>query len=69
MCRVTNCGPNPKGIGYRPNKLLMGLLTVNLGLKLVRGEKTHNQGLNISPRNKFLDELAISESLFFTVLQ
>ena len=20
LCRVTNCGPNPKGIGYRPNK-------------------------------------------------
>ena len=19
-CRVTNCGPNPKGVGYRPNK-------------------------------------------------
>ena len=49
--------------------LLMGFLSVNLGLKLVRGEKTHNQGLNISPRSKFLDKLAISESLSFTVLQ
>ena len=49
--------------------LLMGFLTINLGLKLVRGEKTHNQGLNISPMSKFLDELAISESLFFTILQ
>ena len=47
----------------------MGFLTVNLGLKLVRGENTHNQGLNISPRSKFLDELAILENLFFTVLQ
>ena len=42
---------------------------VNLGFKLVRGEKTHNQRLNISPRSKFLDELAILESLSFTVLQ
>ena len=49
--------------------LLMGFLMVNLGFKLVRGEKTHNQGLNISPRSKFLDELAILESLSFTVLQ
>ena len=40
----------------------MRFLTVNLGLKLVRGEKTHNQGLNISPGSKFLDKLAISES-------
>ena len=21
MCKATNCGPNPKGIGNRPNKL------------------------------------------------
>ena len=49
--------------------LLMGFLTVNLGLKLIRGEKTHNQGLNISPRSKFLDKLAITESLSFIVLQ
>ena len=42
--------------------LLTGFLLVNLGLKLVRGEKTHNQGLNISPRSKFLDEMAIPES-------
>ena len=39
--------------------LLMGFLTVNQGF---------NQGSNISPRRKFLDELAISESLFSTVL-
>ena len=49
--------------------LLIRFLTVNLGLKLVRGEETHNQGLNISPRSKFLDKLVISESLSFTVLQ
>ena len=48
---------------------LIGFLPVNLGLKLVRGEKTHNQGLNISPRSKFLDKLANLESLSFTVLQ
>ena len=47
----------------------MGFLTINLGLKLVRGEKTHNQGWNISLRSKFLDKLAITESLSFTVLQ
>ena len=46
----------------------MGFLMVNLDFKLVQGEKTHNQGLNISPRSKFLDELAISKNLFFTIL-
>ena len=49
--------------------LLMGFLTINLGLKLVRGEKTHNQGLNISSRSKYLDKLAITESSSFTILQ
>ena len=49
--------------------LLMRFIMVNLGFKFVRGEKTHNQRLNISPRSKFLDELAILESLSFTVLQ
>ena len=49
--------------------LLMRFLKINLGLKLVRGEKTHNQGLNISPKSKFLDKLAITESLSFIVLQ
>ena len=38
-------------------------------LDLSEEEKTHNQGSNISPKSNFLDELAISESLFSTVLQ
>ena len=50
-------------------ELLIGFLTVNLGLKLVRGEKTHNQGWNISLGSKFLDKLAITKSLSVTVLQ
>ena len=50
-------------------ELLMGFLTVNLGLKFVQGEKTHNQGLNISSRSKYLDKLAITESSSFTVVQ
>ena len=32
-------------------------------------EKTHNRGSNLNPRSKFLDRLAISDSLFFLVLQ
>ena len=32
-------------------------------------EKTHNRGLNLSPKSKFLDGLVISDSLFFPVLQ
>ena len=32
-------------------------------------DKTHNQWLSSSPRSKFLDELAISDGVFFLVLQ
>ena len=42
--------------------MLIGFLTVNWGLKPVRGGKTHTLGSNICPRGKFLDELAIPES-------
>ena len=43
----------------------MGFITV---LSLSEEEKTHNRGSNLSPRGKFLDGLAISDSLFFPVL-
>ena len=32
-------------------------------------DKTHNQWLSSSPRSKFLDELTISDGMFFLVLQ
>ena len=31
-------------------------------------DKTYNQRLSLSPRSKFLDELAISDEMFFLVL-
>ena len=31
-------------------------------------DKTHNQRLSLSSRSKFLDELAISDGMFFLVL-
>ena len=38
-------------------------------MSLSEEDKTHNQRLSLSPRSKFLDELAISDSMFFLVLQ
>ena len=49
--------------------LVMGLTTVNWGYDLSEKNKTHNQRLSLSPRSKLLDELAISDGMFFLVLQ
>ena len=38
-------------------------------MSLSEEDKTHNQRLSLSPMSKFLDELAISDGMFFLVLQ
>ena len=38
-------------------------------MSLSEEDKTHNQKPSSSPRSKFLDELAISNDVFFLVLQ
>ena len=38
-------------------------------MSLSEEDKTHNQRLSSSLRSKFLDELAISDGVFFLVLQ
>ena len=47
----------------------MGFLTVNQGSSLSEEEYAYNLRLNLRPRSKFLNGLAISDGMFFLVLQ